>query len=77
MDNYVISVFFLLCFYVCLLIALWSPAGKELTSWLSVWTSNCAVVTFPWYPGPGEVLDCIYSSSLPSFLLSCRGSVYA
>ena len=27
--------------------ALWSPAGKELTSWLSFVMSNCDVVTFP------------------------------
>ena len=26
---------------------LWSPAGKELTSWLSFLMSNCEVVTFP------------------------------
>ena len=44
----VISVLFLLCFRVRLFIdALWSPAGKELTSWLSFVMSNCAVVTFP------------------------------
>ena len=27
--------------------ALWSPAGKELTSWLSFVMSNCEFVTFP------------------------------
>ena len=27
--------------------ALWSPAGKRLTSWLSFVMSNCDVVTFP------------------------------
>ena len=27
--------------------ALWSPAGKGLTSWLSFVMSNCKVVTFP------------------------------
>ena len=26
---------------------LWSPAGKELTSWLLFAMSNCEVVTFP------------------------------
>ena len=32
----------------CLLIAaLWSPAGKGLTSWLSFVVLNCVVVTFP------------------------------
>ena len=45
----------LLCFSVCLLClyarllvcALWSPAGKELTSWLSFVVSNCEFITFP------------------------------
>ena len=46
----------LLCFF-CLVFAmplcafvyyaLWSPAGKGLTSWLSFVESNCEVVTFP------------------------------
>ena len=27
--------------------ALWSPAGKGLTSWLSFVMSNCEIVTFP------------------------------
>ena len=27
--------------------ALWSPAGKGLTSWLSFVMSNCVFVTFP------------------------------
>ena len=45
---YVISVLFLLCFRVRLFIdALWSLAGKGLTSWLSFVMSNCEVVTFP------------------------------
>ena len=45
---YVISVLFLLCFRVRLFSdALWSPAGKGLTSWLSFVKSNCEVVTFP------------------------------
>ena len=46
----------LLCFcsvlYFCLcarlfICALWSPAGKGLTSWLSFVVSNCEFVTFP------------------------------
>ena len=45
---YVISVLFLLCFRACLFInALWSPAEKGLTSWLSCVMSNCKVITFP------------------------------
>ena len=27
--------------------ALWSPAGKELTSWLTFVMFNCVIVTFP------------------------------
>ena len=42
------SVLCLLCLcerlFIC---ALWSPAGKELTSWLSSVVSNCEFVTFP------------------------------
>ena len=38
----------LLCFRARLFIdALWSPARKGLTSWLSFVMSNCEVVTFP------------------------------
>ena len=38
----------LLCICVRLyIIALWSPAGKGLTSWLSFVVSNCEFVTFP------------------------------
>ena len=38
----------LLCFYASLFVsALWSPAGKGLTSWLSFVMSNCDVDTFP------------------------------
>ena len=48
----VLWVFFLqsVCsaFYARLFIcALWSPAGKGLTSWLSFVVSNCEFVTFP------------------------------
>ena len=39
---HVISVVCLLCFCVRLfIVALWSPAGKGLTSWLSFVMSNC------------------------------------
>ena len=41
------SVLCLLCLCVRLFIcALWSPAGKGLTSWLSLVVSNCEFVTF-------------------------------
>ena len=41
-----------LCYFLCFcarlfIDALWSPAGKGLTSWLSFVTSSCEVVTFP------------------------------
>ena len=48
MDHlcYFCLVFVMLC--VRLFIdALWSPAGKGLTSWLSFVMSNCEVVTLP------------------------------
>ena len=42
------SVFYLLCLCARLFIfALWSSAGKSLTSWLSFVVSNCEFVTFP------------------------------
>ena len=47
-DYYVISVVCLLCFCACLfIIALWSPARKGMTSWLSFLMSNCEFGTFP------------------------------
>ena len=30
--------------FIC---ALWSPAGKGLTSWLTFVVSNCELITFP------------------------------
>ena len=45
---YVFSVLCLLCLCARLFIcALWSPAGKGLTSWLSFVVSNSEFVTFP------------------------------
>ena len=53
------SVLCLLCLCARLFIcALWSPAGKGLTSWLSFVVSNCEFVTVPL---SGVVLDCIDS----------------
>ena len=43
---YVISVFVMLS-YASVIDALWSSAGKRLTSWLSSVMSNCEVVHFP------------------------------
>ena len=45
---YVFSVLCFLCLCARLFIcALWSPAGKMLTSWRSFVVSNCEFVTFP------------------------------
>ena len=57
------SVLCLLCLCVRLFIcALWSPAGKGLTSWLSFVVSNCDFVTCPLVSWSGVVLDCIGKS---------------
>ena len=56
------SVLCLLCLSTRLFIcALWSPAGKGLTSWLSFVVSNIKFITFPLISGSGVVLDCIDS----------------
>ena len=57
------SVLCLLCLCACLFkCALWSPAGKGLTSLLSFVVSNCDFLSLShWYPGSGVVLDCIDS----------------
>ena len=44
--------------FIC---ALWSPAGKGLTSWLSFAVSSVSLSLSHWYPGSGVVLDCIDS----------------
>ena len=44
--------------FIC---ALWSPAGKGLTSWLSFVVSTGSLSLSHWYPGSGVVLDCIDS----------------
>ena len=58
------------CFFLCLVFlvlsrlltaALWSPAGKGLTSWLLL-VMFIVFCYFPmWYHGSGVVLDCIVS----------------
>ena len=64
------SVLCLLCLCVRLFIcALWSLAGKGLTSWLSFVMSTVSLSLSHWYPGSGEVLDCIDSWSLHPYLL--------
>ena len=44
--------------FIC---ALWSPAGKGLTSWLSFGCLTVSLSLSHWYPGSGGVLDCIDS----------------
>ena len=41
--------------FIC---ALWSPAGKGLTSWLSFVVSTVSLSLSHWYPGSGVVLNC-------------------
>ena len=65
--------------FIC---ALWSPAGKGLTSWLSFVVSSVSLSLSHWYPGSGVVLDCIDSWSLHHYLLffqgfRCGGSTFA
>ena len=56
------SVLCLLCFCARLFIcALWSPAGKGLTSWLSFVVSTMSLSLSHWYTGSGVVLGCIDS----------------
>ena len=52
--------------FIC---ALWSPAGKGLTSWLSFVMSSVSLSLSHWYPGSGVVLDCIDSWYLHHYLL--------
>ena len=67
---YVFSVLCLLCLCARLFIcALWSPARKGLTSWLSFVVSACGLSLSNWYLGSVEVLDCIASLSLHPYLL--------
>ena len=52
------SVLCLLCLCARLFIcALWSPAGKGLTSWLSFVVSTVSLLRSHWYPGSGVVLE--------------------
>ena len=64
------SVLCLLCLcvrpFIC---ALWSPAGKGLTSWPSFVVSTVSLSLSHWYPGSGVVLDCIDSRYVHPYLL--------
>ena len=59
--------------FIC---ALWSPAGKGLTSWLSFVVSSVSLSLSHWYPGSGVVLDCIDSWSLHHYLLLLNFSIF-
>ena len=57
-------------FFLCLMFfmlsrlfiaALWSPAGKELTSWILLVMFIVFSYSPMWYPASGVVLDCIVS----------------
>ena len=50
-----------LSFVYMFICALWSPAGKGLTFWLSFVVSSVSLSLSHWYPGSGVVLDCIDS----------------
>ena len=70
------SVLCLLCLCVRLFIcALWSPAGKGLTSWPRLWCLTVSLSLSLWYPGSGVVLDCIDSWSLHPYLLGYHATV--
>ena len=54
----VFPVLYLLCLCARLFIcALWSPAGKGLTSWLLFVASAVSLSLSPWYSGSVVVLD--------------------
>ena len=52
---------FAMSFWRLFICALGSPAGKRLTSWLSLVVSTMSLSLSHWYPGSGVVLDCIDS----------------
>ena len=52
---------FAMSLFASVMCALWSPAGKGLTSWLSFVVSSVSLSLSHWYPGSGVVLDCIDS----------------
>ena len=63
---WIFYVFFFCLVFLCLcarlfICALWSPAGKGLTSWLSFVVSTVSLSLSHWYPGSGVVLNCIDS----------------
>ena len=55
--------------HVCLLIPCGHLLGKGWPLGSRLWCLIVPLSLYHWYPGPGVVLDCIDSSSLPPFLL--------
>ena len=70
-DHFCYLCFMFVKFSCLFVVALWSPAGKALTSWLSC--VRCFIVilllSYVLCPGSDVVLDCINFWYLPSFLL--------
>ena len=58
---YVLCLVFAMSLCASVYLALWSPAGKGLTSWLSFVVSTVSLSLSQWYLGSGVVLDCINS----------------
>ena len=70
MDQFCYLCFVFVMISCLFIAALWSPAGRGLTSWLLVCDVFLCFCHFTmWCPGSGVVLDCIDSGSLPSSLL--------
>ena len=55
--------------------ALWSPARKGLTSWLSFVMSNCEIVTFPLVSGV-RCGACLYRFLIFSLFLTLKYHVF-
>ena len=61
MDHFCFLCHVFLMFLCPFIAALWSAAGKGLTSWFLL-VMFIVFCYFPmWYPGSGVVLDCIVS----------------
>ena len=64
MDHLRLVFFMLLRLFIA---ALWSPAGKGLTSWLLFVMFNCFCHFHMWYPGSGVVFDLCHISYFSYF----------
>ena len=66
MDHLCFAFLVLFCLFIA---ALWSPAGKGLTSWVLLVMFIVFLLLSYVVSWSGVVLDCIVSRSLPHFLL--------